>query len=719
MQTYRIVVDNVPYLGKNLTVFSGVNEKNLRVRCVTKLKLLPTAGEVYDVTGEWENNEKYGKQLITEQIYRRRLSGKLIIPFLINTISGVGPERAKKLFDTFGDEFRNVIFSPNGMEQIAAVLNPQMTPFAITTAAYICESFKTRNTEFETLEWLESKGITDYSTGRKVARILGDKAMQILQANPYVLSTVMKWPKIDKIGLAILKARDDVQRPRIAAERLIGAIDSVMRDQIDLGNTAILKKDLPRLLSKKLGLTDAEVQMAIELGRSRGAIIDGYEIWRAPGCAFMEDDIRKRFLGMINADESSQVDVPDTVNLSQYLSELYKRLGTLLHEEQFTAVIKVLGGQLRVLRGGAGTGKTTVIRAIAQAWISMGGRVEIATLAGKAALRASQSTGMLARTIFRLLKSINGDQRFFPMEDLPVLDSRTLLIVDEASMVDLGQWHQLHLAMQSGCRLLMVGDPDQLPPIGFGLVFHVLAEVPEITASLTKIHRQKDDSGIPEAACAIRDRKLPNFLEFLGLAPGVSFVEVPTDKIPAAIERIVTDLGGFNPSNDIMVCTALNRSEIGVDGLNELFSSRQGASVEADSVKGFYGQWYLPNDPVIYLKNDYREGLFNGSLGRVTAVYPRERKITAIFDGEEKTFAGEELLKLKLAYAITCHKAQGSEAKRVVIPIADTQLLDPSWLYTAVTRAKAQCVMVGEMKMLAEILKRPASCERRLVGFTI
>jgi exodeoxyribonuclease V alpha subunit len=294
-------------------------------------------------------------------------------------------------------------------------------------------------------------------------------------------------------------------------------------------------------------------------------------------------------------------------------------------------------------------------------------------------------------------------------------------------MVDLGQWHQLVQAMPEGCRLLMVGDVAQLPPIGFGLVFHLLAGRADITSILTKIHRQTDESGIPMVAAAIRDREMPTFSLYSGIGTGVSFIDVPTSDVQSKVNEIAHELGGFWENDDLMICTALNESGIGVSGINEMFGrqrqnmlkvSEHNYTFPCEAVRGFLGNWFVPGDPVIFLRNDYREGLFNGSMGRVSEIDVHERKVIAVFDGEAKEFKGGELFDLKLAYAITCHKAQGSQARRVIIPMTDTNLLDPTWLYTAVTRAEEQCVLIGEERLLRATLKRLPAHEKRTIGFT-
>lgn len=275
--------------------------------------------------------------------------------------------------------------------------------------------------------------------------------------------------------------------------------------------------------------------------------------------------------------------------------------------------------------------------------------------------------------------------------------------------------------MSPGCRLLMVGDTAQLPPIGFGLVFHKLALSEKVTSSLIKIHRQSEQSGIPIVADAIRNHKMPVFANYNGIGHGVSFVESCETMIASEVKRIVNELGGHDKDHNLIVCTALNRGDVGVDGLNETFSMINARKQGIEPVKGFLKQWYLPNDPVIYLHNNYQIGLYNGSMGWVSSINHEHREVTVAFgngnDCVEHSFSGAGLIYLKLAYGITCHKAQGSQAKRVVIPLTNTRFMDPTWLYTAITRAEEQCVLIGSAKTIQEALRRDCAYQNRKVGF--
>jgi exodeoxyribonuclease V alpha subunit len=727
MTTYIIVIDSILLLSKSISVFSGLTANNERIRVVHKAAIDLNIGDAFLVEGEWEQHPKYERQIKASRVVRAPIEGRLIVPFLINRLPGIGHERAGRLIAAYGSNLGDVLSDISQLVSVASTLNSKGEPTAYSyrLAAQIYEEWDVHFTEFRTIAWFEKHGVSDPGIARKMARFLGEKAPEILDENPYALANLFRWPSVDKLALPIIKFKRGGEGHYISEERLLGAVDSVMRDRIARGHTCLPKDIFPSLLSNKLNVGQKSISRAVELAISRGAVIDGGDRWRAPGCAFMEDDLLSRFQEMASGRGfgivKTAVAVPPEETIKKLLSGMRFSNGNQLHQEQLHAATRILTQELAILHGGAGTGKTTVIKAIADAWESFGGRVELVALAGKAALRLSKSTNRMGRTIFRMLRGLGKYTGRAENCDLPVLDDRTLLIIDEAGMVDLGLLHQIHQSMPLGCRLLMVGDTSQLPPIGFGLVFHEIAKDEMVTSNLTQIHRQTEQSGIPVVADAIRNRRMPHFTNYNGVGDGVSFVECFESSIASEVKRVVTELGSHNEDHDLMVCTARIRGEAGVDGLNETFSLINARIQGVEPVKGFLKQWFLPNDPVVYLRNNYQIGLYNGSMGWVVSIDRLQRSVTAVFnDGEvpvEHTFSGPDLIYLKLAYGITCHKAQGSQAMRIVIPLTNTSSIDPTWLYTAITRAEAQCVLVGSFKTLQAVLKRDCAYKNRQVGF--
>jgi exodeoxyribonuclease V alpha subunit len=247
-------------------------------------------------------------------------------------------------------------------------------------------------------------------------------------------------------------------------------------------------------------------------------------------------------------------------------------------------------------------------------------------------------------------------------------------------------------------------------------VFHRLVDDGQITARLTVIHRQTEASGIPAVAAAIRDGRMLDLPKYAGPADGASLVECNPAAIAGSIDGIWAELQqvGLEP----LIVTATNDGDAGIHALNARFHNRHVGQAELLPMKGYLGQWFAIGDPVVFLRNDYARGLFNGLLGRIVRIDHEARACAVQFEGydEPHELGPDDLIDLALAYAITCHRAQGSQAPAVIVPIYESRVVDPSWLYTAITRAEQQVVLVGARSALADALRRPRSARRRQVG---
>jgi exodeoxyribonuclease V alpha subunit len=268
-------------------------------------------------------------------------------------------------------------------------------------------------------------------------------------------------------------------------------------------------------------------------------------------------------------------------------------------------------------------------------------------------------------------------------------------------MVDLSTMYRILRRMRPGCKLLMVGDPGQLPPIGFGLVFHTLCETPSIPrVELTEIHRQAAETGIPQVSRSVRLGQVPELTGYKGRGVGVSFIDCPEGRtISDKVLDVVHDLGGFDEAQ--IICPIKN-SPAGTRVLNGLCHN-----LIAPGRRSYAG--FCTGEPVIWLHNNYELGLMNGSLGRVRSI---EDGLTVDWIGEdEKQIANTQ--DMDLAYAITVHKAQGSQFPRVVVPLFNSRILDRTLVYTAITRAQYQVVMVGDRLAFEQSVTGPPNPSRR------
>jgi exodeoxyribonuclease V alpha subunit len=336
-----------------------------------------------------------------------------------------------------------------------------------------------------------------------------------------------------------------------------------------------------------------------------------------------------------------------------------------------------------------------VLQAITEASEPLGMQVYMMALSGRAARRMSKVTGREAMTIASFLTAVDAERID--------LSGEPTIAIDESSMLDLPIMYRLLRRLEPGCKLLLLGDPGQLPPIGFGIIFHELVKnkgIPQV--ELTEIHRQAAHTGIPQMSQAVRIGEVPVLMPYHGKDVGVSFIECPWQEIPDVVLDTVHELGGVRLSQ---VIGPLKSGNVGTHSINTLFQNllKQGC-------ERYYG--FSVGEPVIWLVNDYDLGLMNGSLGIVKAI--EEDGLRVLWDEGEMVIKEEDVAaKMGLAYAITVHKAQGSQWKRVVVPIFESRILDRALLYTAITRAELQVVLVGDWNAFEKAIMEPPSASRR------
>lgn len=724
---HTVVVTQILHQAAASAIFTGRTDGGRLVRVLVQGLCHPAVGETYEVAGNEEDRREYGRvvrQISASSVRRTRTSGALIMPWL-QALPGVGPTRAKRLWETFGTDLLDVLGDADRIDEIGKALEPTRIHLGRRLAERVHEAAVAKADEDDRAIAearfrlrLEGLGVTDRQAVDRLWRLIGSvDAEEKFLAAPYMAAALLPWERVDHVGRCVLADRgvEDVDR---APERLVGMCDATVRELLAWGDCAWPLDTILDRLKRKTGDRDLAWHAAT-LGHQAGAWIDGVDgLLRAPGAAWLEDDLAARFGQMIDGRQPSAIVLPN--DLDHALERAEAATGMALHEDQRGALRFLVERDLAVLQGGAGTGKTATMRVLVRLWEDAGGRVELCALSGKAALQLSRSTGRLARTVARLVAALEQRRRLedegrgcdLP-PDWPSLDARTLLIVDEGSMPDIGSWHRLVSLMPPGCRLLAVGDDGQLPPVGIGAIFHQLVGDARIIARLSKIHRQGDGSSIPLCAAAIRIGALPEIEPYSGQWPGVSIVECGSPAtVLDAVERVAVDLGRHHADN-LMICAALRST---VDQINDRFASRRMSSTP--TVLAAPGMRLSAGDPVVCTRNRYDLGLMNGSLGHVIDVSPEDGGALVHWDGDEAPvlMSADALRDVALAYAITAHRAQGSAATRVIVPIETNRIVTRQWLYTAVTRATEQVVLVGSREHLSAALGRTT---RRLSGFRL
>ncbi|HRI53964.1 MAG TPA: AAA family ATPase, partial [Pseudomonadota bacterium] len=399
--------------------------------------------------------------------------------------------------------------------------------------------------------------------------------------------------------------------------------------------------------------------------------------------------------------------------------------GLRLAAGQKAALLQVETTPLCIITGGPGTGKTTIIRTLVGAWARGGLRVKLAAPTGRAAKRLAEATGQPASTLHRLLAVVPGEDFSRRSEsDLGV----DLLVCDEASMLDLQLALTLLRAVPVGATLVLVGDVDQLPSVGPGRVLNDLIESGRVpTTRLREIFRQAEGSSIVENAHRILAGQVPL------PAPRTSelhdFYLIETDDALQARERVVKLVAeriparfNLDPLLDVQVLTPMHRGEVGTEELNRALqaalnpqAATTGGAAEAGSILKSRGRSFALSDKVMQVRNDYERDVWNGDVGLVVQIDPEEGTLTVRFDDErEVLYDGDELDQLELAYAVSVHKAQGSEYKAVVIPLhlQHYPLLRRNLLYTAVTRGKQLVVLVGSQRALRRAVGQTGDLKR-------
>lgn len=704
-------------------LFAARHQDGAYVRVKSAKAIDPVEGEMYRVRGkEWHRRDANGRlwrQIDAYEIERICMSGALIGRWL-ERLPHVGEVRAQRLIDAFPNRLAEVLSDVQCLPEVAKEIDPHKPVLANKIATQIYSTIAARNAkhpslavELDFFTKLENLGVTDDRAARSLWRLVGGvDGMQRLLKNPYLAASLMSWSRADHLGKALLKERAEKAAIVRHPDRLLGAVDSAWRDILAVGNTAATHSRFRKMLERK----NVDVDQAIALAIDRRHIVVQDALYRAPGAAWIEEDLAARLRAMEAAEPAIRTD--DFLSLQEVVYEAEAMTSMTLHDEQRVAVQMLLALPVGVLQGGAGVGKTTVMKVLVTAWERLGGNVLMGALAGKAALQLSRGTSTPARprlayTVTRALRMLGEAKEAAlneepPKSDALVVDSKTLLILDEASMLDTPSVRQVLALLPPGARLLLVGDRGQLPPVGIGRVFHDLVEDGTRVVTLTKVRRTAEDSPVPVAAALVRNGHLPALKPWNGIGNGIFWIHDASK-----IYDLYSEL--LRQSNDVMVVAALRAS---VNKFNEAAAARRRVEV------GIHGQTVrlgplasvAVGDPVVCTQNRYKEGLFNGLLGRVTEA--NAEMVRVLWDGESEP---REVSKgtgadIELAYAITCHRAQGSAARYVIVMVEDSPIVTREWLYTAVTRTRETVILVGSEAAIQNALARRSE---RVTGFAV
>lgn len=671
-------------------------------------------GTCYKIRGTFKVHPTYGEQFAFSEFEEMLPTGRAGIEgFLASgTIKGIGPKMAKAIVDYFGEETFDVIEREPERLTIISGIGPKK-------ADAIAESFAAHREFANVSMFFQQYGVSaEYAL--KLYKIYGADSVQIIQENPYRL--------VEEVyGIGFRKADNIASKMGIEKEspfRIKSGIKYGLGYYAQEGSTYVPQEELCEKVGELLDISREQVyenivEMAFE-GELQLDSLKGQTVVYLYAYFFAEQKVCKNIAAIADAGlKQLTVDIDNMIRMTE------KETGIQLSEQQASGVKSSLTSGLSVITGGPGTGKTTIINAMINIFEHSGFKVAIAAPTGRAAKRITETSGHYASTVHRLLEYYYSEEenlmRFGKNGEDPL--KYDVVIVDEASMIDLMLMHGLTEAIKPGTRLILVGDYDQLPSVGAGNVLRDIIESEYVhTVILDKIFRQAEESMIVVNAHRINKGEYP-FLN--SKDKDFFFMERPNEKtmvdllLQLATKRLAAYYEGIVPVRDIQILTPVRKGVLGSIALNKELQQALNPPRDDLAEKKFGDRIFRENDKVMQIKNNYQmgwkkrrdfsegQGVFNGDVGFIEKIDKEFNQMTVIFDEDKYvTYDFAQLDELELAYAVTVHKSQGSEFPIVIMPVSwfPPVLATRNLLYTAVTRGKQVVVLVGsENKMNAMI----------------
>jgi exodeoxyribonuclease V alpha subunit len=661
-------------------------------------------GESIAALGDWTTHPTFGKQFKVEY-YEKQLpaTANLILKYLSSgAIKGIGPSTAKKIVAQYGDDTLDVLENhPEWLADISGI-SPRK-------AREIGETFRTQFGMRSVM--LFCSNYFSPTMSMKIFRKWGVGAVDVIKDNPYMLCANIPGIGFDKADAV---ARDLGMREN-CAERIAAGLNFVLSYNMNQNGHVYLPQEklIPAAVTL-LGCTEEEAEDELEqqlsFGKLRAVKIGGRN------CIYLRDAFEAERYICTKLDMLEMTDhISDAESLNFLIEKTELENGIRYEGLQKKAIMEAVRNSVFILTGGPGTGKTTVVRAILRIFESMGLDIALATPTGRAAKRLSEASGREAKTIHRMLEmDYKADEGPVFRRDESSLLEEDVIIVDEASMIDLYLMEALLRAMRPGTRLILIGDANQLPPVGAGCIFKdiILGERFSMV-ELTHIFRQARESLIVTNAHTV------NRGEHIDLSKkDGDFFYLPSesDEQTASIIRTLCKTRlprayGVSVYDGIQVITPSRKGQNGTEMLNSVLQSAINPPEYGKKEKTFRDMTYREGDKVMQTKNNYDiawqkngaegYGIYNGDIGIIKKIDLVAQSMTIDFDGRIADYDFSMTEELELAYAITVHKSQGSEYPIVVIPLYryTPKLLTRNLFYTAITRAQQMVVLVGNAEV--------------------
>lgn len=653
-------------------------------------------GEVLRLTGDWQVHPVHGRNFRVERFEPELPSTRDGIERYLSSgvIRGIGPVTAGRIVALFGEETMTVLDqSPELLREVAGISKKRLT--------VIEESWQEQKLIRDLSMFLQDHGIS-VGLAARIHAAYGKEAVEVISKDPYQLAH-----DIHGVGFRTADAvASHLGMPRNAPSRYVAGLKYVLSEATESGHVFLPRGELLTRGAKLLQARREDLEPALlEMLRRGGGVVQGDVVYLTP--FFKAEAGAERLLRRL-LDTPSALTLDPRFNAEEAVRVAGESQGLRLAPRQTEAAVQALREKVSVLTGGPGTGKTSTLRTIIEALEALDVSYALCAPTGRAAKRVAETTGRPASTIHRLLEYQPGTNAFGydHVRPLPV----DFVIVDEVSMLDILLFYHLLKAVPPESHLLLVGDADQLPAVGPGNVLRDLIASDMIpTVTLTDLFRQARGSQIVLAAHAVNRGEVPEIGN--GQDHDLFFVRAePEDRVVEAIKLLLQERiplrFGLHPVDDVQVIAPMHNGIAGVTSLNTeiqalLNPARRGVP---EIVRG--NRTYRLGDKVMQIRNNYDKDVYNGDVGRITEVSAEDGSVTVSFSGGLESFPVEytasDLDELVHAYAVSVHKAQGSEFPCVIMPLVTGHfvLLQRNLLYTAMTRARQLCVLVGSEKAM-------------------
>lgn len=664
-----------------------------------------SSGEKIKAQGVWETHTRYGEQFrinIMEVVLPTK--AEEIETYLSSgIIKGIGQSFARKIVDYFGDSSIEILENqPARLTSVPGIGKAK--------ANMIISAWREHHSLHKFTAFLAESGISSQHAA-KIAAVYGTSAMSFIKEFPYRICE-----DIPEIGFQVA---DDIAIASgfslKAPERVRAALFHVLRNAADDGHTFLYEDMLVERCRALLKCEDSIIYSALQDPPAQIKIEKDTE----GGRIYLKDlfdaecETAERLKAILEVPCLSTI-----INENEMKELVLSKLAIELSEEQQSILMEVVTHKAAIITGGPGTGKTTLIRSICILAEKMGKQILLAAPTGRAARRLSDVTGRKASTIHKMLGYVQGGEGFERNSNKP-LDT-DLLIVDEASMIDIVLMHNLLRATPLTATVIIVGDTFQLPSVGPGNVLADLIKSGRIPSfQLTEIFRQAKASPIIMNAHRVNRGFFPDFTK-----PQENGDDAPSEfyfinqTTPQTVVKSIIELCseripnkfGFDRMGEIQVLCPMHKGEAGTINLNALLQQTLNKNAQTAEIRGMT---FRVGDKVMHLKNNYQKEVFNGDIGMVSSIQTAQKRLAVVFEGREVEYTFDEVDELTLAYAISVHKSQGSEYPAVIIPVLfqHYMMLQRNLIYTAMTRGKQLVILIGDKNALLKAISndRPSN----------